>query len=180
MNRRVQMILLCEDRQHETFARRFLHKSGWPARRLRVVIAPRGRGSAEQFVRERFAIELAAYRSNRNRVGQGLVVVCDGDRRGVIGRTDDFAEGCRAQSIQPRDDDDRVAFMIPTWNIETRLAYLDGSSVVETKTDYPRLKRPRDCQPHVERLYQMCQQKSLRQPAPPSLDAACLEYQRLA
>lgn len=180
MNRCVQMILLCEDRQHETFARRFLEKSGWPTRRLRVVIAPRGRGSAEQFVRERFAIELAAYRSNRNRVAQGLIVVCDGDRLGVGGRIDDFADTCRAHGVAPRKADDRVALFVPTWNVETWLAYLSGSTVDEATTNYPRLKRPRDCQPHVDRLYEMCQQKSLRQPAPPSLEAACLEYQRLA
>lgn len=180
MSRRAQLVLVCEDRQHETFARRFLEKAGWHTRRLRVLMAPPGRGSAEQFVRETFPAELSAYRSNRNRVAQGLVVVCDGDRRGVDGRLDDLAGACRAQGIAPREDDDHVALIIPTWNIETWLAYLNGADVDETKSDYPRLERPRDCQPHVERLYEMCQRQALRQPAPASLDAACTEYQRLA
>jgi len=65
MSRTVQWVVLCEDRQHETFARRFLKIAGLSARRLRAEIAPRGRGSAEQFVRERFPKELSAYRSSR-------------------------------------------------------------------------------------------------------------------
>lgn len=180
MSRQAQLVLICEDRQHETFARRFLEKAGWPVRRLRVLMAPPGRGSAEQFVRETFPVELSAYRSKRHRVAQGLVIACDGDRRGVDGRTDDFAEACRAQGVGARAAGEHVALFIPTWNIETWLAYLSGVSVDETKNDYPRLDRPRDCKAHVDRLFQMCQQNALRQPAPPSLEAACAEYRRLS
>lgn len=176
MSRQAQLILICEDRQHETFARRFLERAGWAVRRLRVLMAPPGRGSAEQFVRDTFPIELSAYRTKRHRVAQRLVVVCDGDQRGVDSRINDLAAACRAQGIESRQDIDHVAIFIPTWNIETWLAYLNGADVDETKSDYPRLDRPRDCQKHVDRLYQMCQRQTLRQPAPPSLDAACVEY----
>ena len=177
MSRRVQLVLLCEDRQHETFARRFLEKAGWPTRRLRVEIAPPGRGSAERFVRRRFPTELKAYRSNRHRVAEGLIVMLDGDNKGVKGRLDELIEACQSGGITPRQQDERVAVFIPTWRIETWLAYLSGSDVYESKSDYPRLDRPRDCQAHVNELYQMCQHGALRQPSPPSLNAACEEYQ---
>jgi hypothetical protein len=176
MSRGVQLVLVCEDRQHETFARRFLEKAGWSTRRLRVEIAPRGRGSAVQFVRERFPKELLAYRTNRNRVTQGLIVMLDGDDRGVVGRLDELANVCQGQGIQPREPDEHVAIFVPTWNIETWLAYLSGTDVDESKSDYPRLDRPRDCQEHVDRLHEMCQQGALRQPAPALLEAACVEW----
>lgn len=176
MSRSVQLVLVCEDTQHETFARRFLEKAGWSTRRLRVVKAPRGGGSAVQFIREHFPIELSAYRSNRNRVAQGLVVILDGDNQGVDRRLKELDTVCQAQGMNPRERDEHVVIFVPTWRIETWLAYLDGADVDEGKSDYPRLNRPRDCQRHVDQLYAMCQQGELRQPAPTSLEAACKEF----
>jgi hypothetical protein len=100
----------------------------------------------------------------------------DGDDKGVDKRLKELVGACHAQNVVPRKDDDRVAIVVPTWNIEAWLAYLSGLDVDESKRDYPRLSRPRDCQPHVNRLYEMCQKGTLRHPAPPSLDAACTEY----
>ena len=177
MSRNVQLILLCEDSQHEAFARRFLMKAGWSQRQVRVIKAPPGKGAAEQFVRERYPVELAANRSQRHRVARGLVVVIDGDRSGVVGRITELDQACRKREIKPRAGDEPVAIFVPTWNIQTWLAYLDGRTVDENRDDYPRLPRERDCQRHVRILYDMCQEAVLRQPSPPSLDAACEEYQ---
>lgn len=174
MSRSVQLVLLCEDSQHETFARRFLEKAGWSTRRLRVEKG--GRGSAEQYVRERFPKELSAYRSNRHRVAQGLIVILDGDAQGVAGRLGQLENVCQTQGIKPREKDEHVAIVVPTWNIETWLCYLSGTEVDEGNRNYPRLDRPRDCQQYVHRLHEMCQQGALRQPAPASLQIACEEY----
>jgi len=38
--RRVMIVLLCEDSQHESFVRRFLKTMGWDTRQLRVEKAP--------------------------------------------------------------------------------------------------------------------------------------------
>ena len=65
---------------------------------------------------------------------------------------------------------------IPTWNIETWFAYLDGATVDEARSDYPRLTRERECQRHVDALTGMCRAGALRQPSPPSLGRACDEY----
>lgn len=176
MTRRVELVLLCEDTQHEAFLRRFLTAMGWPMRRLRVEKAPAAGGSAEQFVRERFPIELDAYRRRRGQVGIALAVMQDGDAHGRAGRLGAFAEACKAAEIPARQADDRVAIFVPTWNIESWLAYFDGTNVDETKRDYPRLQRERDCGAHVDRLVAMCRGQGLRQPAPDSLTAACDEY----
>jgi len=176
MSRHVQLVLLCEDQQHEVFARRFLRSAGWDMRRLRVEKAPHG--SAEQFVRERFPIELSAYRSKRNQVGQAVIVLIDGDDKGVAARLQQLAEACRAKGVETRQNDERVGVFVPTWNIETWLAYLNDETVDESRKDYPRLARRRDCQRHVDRLHQMCDQDALRQPCPSSLDSACKEYRQ--
>jgi hypothetical protein len=154
-----------------------LEKAGWSTRRLRVEKAPRGRGSAAQFVRERFPIELSAYRSNCNRVSQGLVVILDGDKLGVAGRLNELAKACEGEKVEPRHQHDCVVILVPTWNIETWIAYLNDTDIDESRSDYPRLGSPRECQRYVDRLREMCQKKALRQPAPASLVAACDEYQ---
>ncbi len=48
MNSYARVIVLCEDRQHEVFMRTFLVSRGVPTGRIRVRIAPEGRGSGEQ------------------------------------------------------------------------------------------------------------------------------------
>jgi hypothetical protein len=178
VSRNVQIVLLCEDQQHEAFARRFLDRMGWSTRRLRIEKAASPRGSAEQFVRERFPRELAAYRTRRGLVGQALVVMLDGDSRGLSSRQAELDGTCKARGIRPRELDERVVVLVPTWRIESWFAYLDGETINEKKPDYPRLKRPRDCQRHVDVLVEMCRDGQLRKPAPPSLSAACEEYNR--
>ena len=178
VSRNVQVVLLCEDSQHETFGRRFLKKMGWSNRQLRVLKAPRGHSSAEQFVRKRFPQELEEHRRRRSRISTVLIVILDGDDRGVDQRVAELDNACRQRSIPCRNPGEHVLVFVPTWRIETWIAYLEGETVDEGKRDYPRLSRPRDCQPHVDRLAEMCRSDRLREPAPSSLVAACTEYGR--
>ncbi len=141
---------------------------------MRVEKAPGGRGSADQFVRQQFPRELKAHRTRH--ASQAVVTMMDGDRYGVDARLEQLNQACRAGSIDVRNPGERVAVFIPTWNIETWFAYLDGATVDEARSDYPRLGRERECQRHVDALTEMCRARALRQPSPPSLDAACNEY----
>jgi len=61
-SRRVKIVLLCEDSQQEAFTRRFLAGMGWNTRELRVEKSPSAKGSAEQWVREKFPSEIKVYR----------------------------------------------------------------------------------------------------------------------
>jgi hypothetical protein len=148
---------------------------GRVVRKLRVVTSPRGRGAGEQFVRVQYAKELAYFRERRHRVGQLLIVMIDGDDRGVAGRVVQVEDAAVEGGQDRRGPDERVVIFVPTRSIETWFAYLDGQTVDEQES-YPRLQRQRDCKPHVDRLFEMCQQNDLRAPAPPSLEAACNEY----
>lgn len=156
MSRNVQVVILCEDRQHEAFARRFLEHVGKGHRVQRVEVSPKGRGSGEQFVRAQFAKELAFYRTRKHRVTQALVVVIDADGRTVAQRLQQVEAAATDAGQAQRGNDERVAIIVPARNIETWLAYLDGQTVNENDT-YPKLDRERDCQRHVERLHEMCQ-----------------------
>ena len=182
MSREVQMVLLCEDGQHRAFVERFLGSAGRltrkSKRRLRVEKASQGRGSAERFVRERFPTELAAYRRRKNRVSVALVVMLDGDAAGVAGRLAQLDSACEEQGIPVRRPGEDVFVFVPTWRIESWLAWIEGEDVDETRADYPRLPRPRDCQWHARELAARCRSRQLRDDAPSSLAAACTEYGR--
>jgi hypothetical protein len=178
MSRRTaKLVLLCEDAQHEAFARRFLVEEGWHPRAIRVQRSPRGRGAGEQWVRARYPMELHTLRAVH--VSTVLAVMVDADGSTVQERVAALESSCAAAGVPARKADDRVAIIVPRRNIETWLAYLDGEQVDESKV-YPRLNRARDCINHVRVLKGMCDEGSLRVPAPPSLDTACLEYQRIA
>lgn len=174
MRKRIQIVLLCEDRQQRTFLLRFLRKARPSDQLLRVEMCPKTSGSAEQYVRDRFPRELAGQRSSN--VARALIVMLDGDRRGVQGRMAEIDNACRNANTDVRGPNEKVLVLVPTWRIETWLAYLDGETVDETRRDYPRLARPRDCDPHLDVLVEMCRKNRLRQPAPASLTAACAEY----
>jgi len=171
--RQVKLVLLCEDRQHEAFARRYAVLSGWHPRAIRVERSPKGSGSGEQWVRECFPKELSAYRANH--VATTLVVVVDADRLSVSERVQAFDGACDGARVARRNADDRVAFIVPKRNIETWFAYLSGTTVNEDDI-YPRLGRERDCVNHVKTLRGMCGAGQMREPTPPSLQTACVEY----
>ena len=169
---RPKITVLCEDKQHEAFIRRFLRKRK-KRNQVQAVTRP-NTGAGEQFVRENYPAYLDAVRKR----GGLLVVMIDADTYSIEQRLKQMDGACEQKHVLPRTASDKVALFIPARNIETWLAYLDGGRVNETDT-YPRLQRERDCQRHVDALVQMCTEEKLRPPSPPSLEAACREYDHL-
>ncbi len=168
--KRAQVIVLCEDKQHSVFVYRFLKRS--TNHRIRVIAAPPGEGSGEQYPKGLRALRAAT-------VNAVLIVMIDGDpAAGPTERSEQLDASCRQFDIPPRRPGEPVALLVPKRNIETWLAYLDGTTVNETD-NYPRLDRPSDCRTHVRTLADMCSRRRLRQPAPPSLVAACDGFRNL-
>lgn len=97
--RRVKIVLLCEDTQHEAFTRRFLKGMGWNTRELRVEISPLAGGSAEQWVRKSFPKELKLYRQRRLKAGSALIAMIDADTRNVEERINEFEDECKSHEI---------------------------------------------------------------------------------
>lgn len=171
-------MLLCEDSQHEAFARRFLRQDGHDLRNLRILRARKGKGSAEQYVREQFPVELAALR-RRAAENVALIVLIDGDQHGVASRKEALWSACADKGVARPDDNDRVVVSVPTWNIETWLAFLDRGNADEAQRDYPRLSRPRDCKPHADKLLDLCRTQTPAADLPPSLADTCTQYRRI-
>ena len=176
--RRVQIVILCEDRQQEVFARYFLKKRGFTGR-FRAEICPKGSQAGEQYVRAQYPLEVKAYRQNRNRVSIGLVVLIDADTGTLQERLNQLAQSLSEDSQQNRQPDEAIAIFIPKRNIETWIHYLQGETVDE-ETGYSKFdKNEATCKPYVENLAEQCRSQNLPEEAPASLQAACGELQRL-
>jgi hypothetical protein len=176
----VEVVILCEDRQQEVFIRRFLRVRGREHRQFRPVISPAGRGSGEQWVRERFPQEVRAYRSQMGRRNAWLVVATDADTWTVQERVQSLERTCREAKLPFRQENEKLIFVVPKRNIETWFAYLRGEAVNEAEA-YPRYACENYCRQDVSRLDEMCRRQRLEPvPPPPSLAAACDEYQRIA
>ena len=174
----VGVVILSEDIQSECFIRRFLNRRGWDRRQIRAETLPRGQGSGEQWVREKFISELKAYRSRSSRAATCLIVASDADDKTVDERIQTFRNMCAEAGVGFRNEGERVAFIIPRRNIETWLAYLRGEAVNEIDR-YPKYGFESECRDQVVRLDEMCRQQRLAPPPPPSLESACNEFKRI-
>lgn len=173
---KIKIVLLCEDMQTTTFVRRFLKKRKIKRRDVFVREMLSGRGSGEQWVREQFPKELQYVRNGERRF---LIAVVDADTGSTQDRLSQLADECTRQGVPTKKHGDPALVVVPRRNIETWFAYLEGQDVDET-TAYPRLGRERDCWPLADELHRMCHDaQSLREPAPPSLKAACRDYPKL-
>ena len=175
----VEVVILCEDRQQEVFIRRFLQKRGKERCQFRAVISPAGRGSGEQWARERFPSELQAHRSQGARRNNWLLVATDADVHIVQERIQSFAQACFDADVQFRQKNEKVIFIVPKRNIETWFAYLRGE-IVNDSDIYPRYNCENDCRQDVSRLDDMCRQQRLEpEPPPASLLLCCEEFNRI-
>ncbi len=85
---KVRVTILCEDKAHEHFIRKVCEHSGLSP--VRIEIAPRGRGSAEAWVRKQYAREVQRLRQYAHEL-VALITITDGDRFGVSERKKSFA-----------------------------------------------------------------------------------------
>jgi hypothetical protein len=106
---------------------------------MRIVNSPSGSGSAEQWVRERFAIEVEACRGRHAETK--LVILIDADALTVRQRMSQLDQALRENEIPAiHNDTEKIARLIPKRNIETWILCLN-EVLVDEDTDY---KRTRD------------------------------------
>lgn len=175
MSRPAYVTVLCEDSQQACFVRRFLMNRRWTRHDLRFELRPPGRGSGEQYVRERFPDELKAYRTKANHLRTGLIVVIDADKKSVAQRVGEFEAACKDKAVQPRQKNEKVLYVIPKRNIETWLAYLRGETVDEEE-NFPKHQYESRCHAEADKLDAMCKAGQLAPVPPPSLEQCCEEF----
>ncbi len=120
------MIILCEDLQQRTFLTRTLAKLGFEPKRFRRIALPAGKGSGEQYVREQFPVEVKAFRSRAARMQLGLVVMMDADAQSVQSHYLQLDAMLQSSLLPIRAANERIAILIPKWNIETWIHFLFG------------------------------------------------------
>lgn len=170
-NRYSQIIILCEDRQHEVFIRHFLKKRhNITARQIRVVISPQGRGAGEQYVRREYPIQVKVLRQ-KHHLSKALVTMIDADILTVSERL--------KQLLPLPIETEKIVRLVPKRNIETWIHYLNNELLSINEIDtYQKLDKESACKPGVEKLVNFC---IIGLPADclPSLQVACTELSRL-
>ena len=177
MNRQTQIIILCEDRQQEVFARKYFEARGIPRRKITPIVCPSGKQAGEQYVRERYGAEVETFR-RKQRENRALVVVIDADTQAVTNRLKQLDQQLASDNQPPRLNHERIAIFIPKRNIEPWIAFARGEAVDE-ETLYRKLAQESDCVPDVQRLATEICPKGLPANAPDSLHRGCEELKRI-
>ena len=177
MNKRqMQFVILCEDRVHEVFLRRFLNSFGFETRKLSFFVAPPGQASAEQFVKLTYGQLLLEYRL-RNPVFHRFLVMIDADTGTVRDRHQQLDAVAITVSIQPRQTGEGIIHLVPKRNIETWIHRLFGQPANEDdsyKLIYKKQNEREFCQPAAEALHALVLGNS-DQPDLPSLSMGVIE-----
>lgn len=82
-----QIVVLVEDQRQQRFVRKYLDRLGYKGNAIRDIALPAGRGSGEQYVREKYLDEVEAFRQRNTRAVTWLVVAIDADILEVAARS---------------------------------------------------------------------------------------------
>lgn len=174
--RRTRFVVLCEDKQQEVFARKYLK-----ARNVREKVTydtcPSGKQSGEQYVRDRYAKEVQELR-RRQHENIALVVIIDADTQTVGNRIAQLNQQLSQSGQLQRNSKERIAIFVPKRNIETWIAFASGEAVDESKI-YRKLPKESDCAPLVQHLARTICAIGLPEDVLPSLHTACNELKRI-
>lgn len=176
-----QIVILCEDRQQELFARCFLEiYLDIHTNRFRVTHYPKtGQGSGEQSVRNKYVDEITTYRNQSNRKKIALVVFIDADHDTIEQRRRYLNQALSGKKLPAVQANENIAIFIPKYNIETWIAFLKGE-MVDENTKYDHLPHQKEAKPYIKTLARNCKHgQLLPDHAPPSLKAACEELAKL-
>src|SRR5579864_4343234 len=83
MGKPSQVIAVVEDQRQKNFVLRYLQRLGYPIHAIRFELSPRGKGAAEQWVREQYVKNVQAYRFRAARAETALIIMIDADRSEV-------------------------------------------------------------------------------------------------
>jgi len=129
------VIVLLEDDHHRMLIYRYLINCGLKTHEIRLHPSPSGRGSAESWVRRRFAEETKEYRRRQTRARSALIVIIDADTSTVQERLNQLDQALKQSGNQLVAEGEHIARLVPKRNVETWILCLHGK-VVDEETDY--------------------------------------------
>ena len=131
-----RIILLVEDVNQENLLRHCLKRLGQENRNIRVEKLRRG-GSGEQFVREGYAVQVRALRSQSTRTKACLIAMIDADTGSTAERRRRLDRALEDAGVAPRDQSDPILNLVARRNVETWILCLNLEEVNEEE-DYKR------------------------------------------
>ncbi len=177
-------MILVEDMEQQNLIFRFLERCdrGLTYRHCRFEHAAKSSaGSGEQFVRERYPVEV---KEHRRRIGKGtsaiLVVMVDADMEATQHRATQLSKALEDKEMERRGDDEPIVLLIPKRHVETWIRALLGTHVDEEK-DY---KKPNPTSDEIREaagtIYQWTRPNVGPSPtSPPSLTASLPEWKKI-
>lgn len=171
----ISLVLIAEDQQQEVVVQRLLIARGFSARRITLRINPTGKGSGEQFVRETFIEEVAAFQSRNFILNKALIVITDADTLTVDGRIRQLEKSLKGLTVAHFSFP--CLFCIPRRNIETWIHWLANNPVNEESV-YPKRSKPGDCQAEVNALVTLSQSSGYPAEMPESLKRWLEDFNR--
>lgn len=178
VNKNIQYLLLCEDKQTECFMRYFLYAHNIHRRKIKSLPWSAGSGSGEQYVRKCYPKELHNLR--KRKVSCALFVCIDADAQTVEARRKQLADECVEQKEPNRQSNEAVAIFMPKRNIETWIQWLGGNTDVNEDKAYPHaIGKESKCKPEAKKLADMFIQNKNLDSALSSMQYAKDEYDKL-
>jgi hypothetical protein len=135
-SRRRRLHVLCEDDLHQRFVERLADRWSIGPRQRRIDAAPRAEGSAAHYVLSRYVAAVKGWRAESHDANVALLVVVDGDERGVASRRQQLAQALKGAQVEALAPSDPVVVIVPTWHIETWIAWLCGHRPIDERTRY--------------------------------------------
>jgi hypothetical protein len=125
------VMVIVEDQRQRQFLYRFLVSSGIHPSRIAIEQCLPGRGSAKQWVSNRFARSVEACRLRNSKAATSLFVMMDADHLSVSQCMEDL-DAALAAAKQPKLDPtvDQIARLFPKWSVETWVIYLSSGGEI--------------------------------------------------
>lgn len=176
--RKVEFVVLCEDKNHESFIIRYLRRLGFNRRQIRPEPRPVGRGAGEQWVRKRYPLAAEIQRSKANRSRASLIVIIDADTMSTEERKQQLDDALDAAGQARRGGSERIALVVPRRNIESWVHFTLHAEIDET-TDFKPRHRDASVWGSADAAVRVHRSGSDETAVPPSLVAACQELRRV-
>lgn len=113
----VRVVVVYEDDAHHSFMRRLVERLNLNPVRYERCVDSTG-------VLNRLRLEVTALRAKKHQRNLGLVIVIDADHKGLQGRVSEVLERIASDAGEARTEDERIALVIPAWEIETWYVHL--------------------------------------------------------
>lgn len=139
--RGIRIVIVVEDSMLDRFCRTALLELGYHKREIRVEMAPAGKGSAKQWIDARLPIEVAMIRTKPDQK-LAVLVGSDVDEFDHRDRVRRLTDELGAAELAPRRTDERIAWWLPKWSVETWLLHFAGQEVDEDTRYKYKVKNP--------------------------------------